>query len=118
MMLGYAFHMLDEMIVVLTSVDTAEQAERLAYQLLEQRLAACVQQTSGASTYHWQGKLECSSEYYLQIKTAVGLQENLVTWLEKHHPYDVPEIIVLEGTCSKAYGQWLDSSLHRGNVKA
>jgi len=116
--MGYAFRMTDTMIIILTSVNQEEQAQWIAQQLLEQHLAACVQQTSGASTYHWQGKLECSREYYLHIKTSVALQEKLVLWLEKHHPYDVPEIIVLEGLCSKHYGQWLHSSLHRANVKA
>jgi len=110
--------MSDNMIIILTSVDQAEQAQWVAQQLLEKHLAACVQQTSGTSTYHWKGGIECSQEYYLHIKTSVALQEELVLWLENNHPYDVPEIVVLEGLCSKAYGQWLHSSLHRVNVKA
>jgi len=102
------------MISVLTSVDQAEQAQWIAQQLLEKYLVACVQQTSGTSTYHWQDKLECTQEYYLHIKTTAELKDRVITWLEQYHPYETPEIIVLEGLCSSRYGQWLYSSTLEG----
>jgi len=104
--MGYAFHM-SQMIMILTSIDQAEQAQWMTQQLLEKQLASCIQQISGTSTYRWQSKLECSQEYYLHIKTTLALKEQVVTWLEQHHPYETPEIIILEGECSKAYGAWL-----------
>ena len=109
--MGYAFQMLDKMMIILTSVDQPEQAQWIAQQLLEKRLAACVQQTTGRSMYRWQGELECSQEYYLHIKTSSELKEHVIGWLEQYHPYDVPEIISLEALCSRDYGQWLHSSV-------
>jgi periplasmic divalent cation tolerance protein len=108
--MGYAFHM-SQMIMILTSIDQAEQAQWITQQLLEKRLAACIQQTSGTSSYRWQGKLECSQEYYLHIKTTPELKEQVIAWLEQHHPYETPEIIVLEGVCSKDYGNWLSEAV-------
>ena len=103
--------MSDKMMVsILTSIDQAEQAQWIAQELLEKNLAACIQQTSGSSTYHWQGKLECTQEYYLHIKTTLELKDQVITWLEQYHPYETPEVIVLEGLCSQHYGQWLHSS--------
>ncbi|MDQ6968668.1 MAG: divalent-cation tolerance protein CutA [Mariprofundaceae bacterium] len=96
-----------KIISILTSVDQAEQAKWMSQELLKKRFAACIQQTSGISTYHWQGELECTQEYYLHIKTTPDLKEQVITWLEQHHPYEIPEIVVLEGACSKAYGAWL-----------
>jgi len=104
--MGYAFHM-SQMIMILTSIDQAEQAQWITQQLLEKRLVACIQQTSGTSSYRWQGKLECSQEYYLYIKTTLALKEQVIAWLGQHHPYETPEIIVLEGDCNKDYGKWL-----------
>jgi len=95
---------------ILTSVDQAEQAQWMTQQLLEKHLAACIQQTSGISSYRWQGKLECSQEYYLNIKTSPELKDRVMAWLKDHHPYDIPELIVLEGVCSKEYGEWLYSA--------
>jgi periplasmic divalent cation tolerance protein len=112
LIMGYAFRMSDKMMVgILTSVDKAEQAEWIIQQLLEKRLAACVQQTFGTSTYRWQGKLECSQEYYLHIKTSPDLKEQVMGWLAEHHPYEIPEIIVIEGECRDDYWAWLHSSL-------
>jgi len=113
--MGYAFHMSDNMMVsILTSIDQAGQAQWMTQQLLEKHLAACIQQTSGTSTYPWQGKLESSQEYYLHIKTIPELKDQVITWLKQYHPYEIPEIIVLEGVCSSDYGQWLRSSLLEG----
>jgi len=95
------------MISILTSIDQAEQAQWMTKQLLEKHLASCIQQTSGTSTYRWQGKLECSQEYYLHIKTTMELKNKVIEWLEKHHPYETPEIVIFKGECSKAYGEWL-----------
>jgi len=97
--------------IIITSVADAEQAQWIAQQLLEKHLAACVQQVAGTSTYRWQGKLECSQEFYVHIKTTCERKEYVIAWLEKNHPYDTPEIIVLEGLCSQAYGQWLHDSI-------
>ncbi len=108
--MGYAFHMY-HMIIILTSINQVEQAQWITQQLLGKRLAACIQQTSGTSSYRWQGKLECSQEYYLHIKTTPELKEQVIAWLEQHHPYETPEIIVQEGVCSEPYGEWLSGSV-------
>jgi len=111
--MGYAFHM-SHMIMIFTSIDQVEQAQWMTQQLLEKRLASCIQQTTGTSSYRWQGKLECSQEYYLHIKTIPALKKQLIAWLEQHHPYETPEIIILEGECSKAYGEWLYHPISEG----
>jgi len=108
--MGYAFHM-SHMIIILTSINQEEQAQWITQQLLKKQLAACIQQTSGTSNYRWQGKLECSQEYYLHIKTTPELKEQVMAWLEHHHPYETPEIVVQEGLCSEPYGEWLSTAV-------
>ena len=96
-----------EMILVVTSVATEAQADALTQALLEQRLAACVQQTTGVSSYHWDGRIEQSQEYYLHIKTTVELKQKLLAWLHVQHPYEVPEILWSVVHAQDDYMSWL-----------
>jgi periplasmic divalent cation tolerance protein len=57
-------------LLVLTTCGTAEDANRLAKLLVEQRLAACVNAVDNVtSTYRWQGRLQQDQETLLVIKT-------------------------------------------------
>lgn len=80
--------------IVSTTLETREEAEQLAKQLVEDRLVACAQ-ISGPITsyYHWQGKVESATEFTLSMKTTKQLLAELETRLGELHPYDVPEII-------------------------
>jgi periplasmic divalent cation tolerance protein len=99
--------------VVLSTVGTAEDAERIARALVEQRLAACVNVVPGlVSIYRWKGKVERDDERLLVIKTRRERFAALREALAALHPYEVPEILALaveEG--SSAYLGWLDESV-------
>ena len=61
-------------ILVLTSLPDADSARRMARELVEARLAACVQVGAPVeSLYHWRGRLETATEIPLSIKTRVRL---------------------------------------------
>jgi periplasmic divalent cation tolerance protein len=100
-------------IVVLTTCDSPEQAERIARHLVEQRVAACVNILPAVrSIYRWKEKLEDTSELLLVIKTRRDLFARLRSEIEKTHSYEVPEVIampVIDG--SEAYLTWLDREL-------
>lgn len=105
-------------IVVLTTfpVDrhdsTAEAARRLASRLVEMRLAACVQiLPPQISIYHWEGKVEESTECLVMIKSVQQRFAELEREIRDLHPYDVPEIIALpivDG--SPDYLHWIRTS--------
>ena len=101
--------MRDEICLVLTTCPDENSAERLAEVLVEQRLAACVSAGSPAvSTYPWKGKVERESEIPLTIKTVRNRVSRLTETLVAHHPYEVPEVLVLpvaEGL--DAYMDWI-----------
>ncbi len=96
-------------IVIFSACDSREQASALARELVEQRLAACVNILPGVeSVYHWKGEIETASEWLLVIKSKRDLFPALRTAIEKIHTYEVPEVIALpivEG--SEAYLEWL-----------
>ena len=99
------------LVLVLTTEANQANAEALAAQLLEQRLAACIALQAQQSLYHWQGRIERDSEVQLLIKTSADQLDALQIALHQLHSYDVPEWIVLSGQCSEAYGSWLTNSL-------
>jgi periplasmic divalent cation tolerance protein len=71
-----------------------DTAEALAESLVVNRLAACVNIVPGlVSVYHWEGQIERAEEVLLLIKTTEARIPELVAWVEREHPYDVPELI-------------------------
>jgi periplasmic divalent cation tolerance protein len=94
--------------IVLTTIDNADAAARLARTLVELRLAACVNLVDTASVYRWQGKVESAEEILLVIKTSTERISELKDRLPQLHPYDVPELIVLPVTDGAAsYLAWV-----------
>ena len=100
-------------IVVLTTCDSEQRAEKLARHLVEGHLAACVNILPKArSIYRWEGKIEDSAEWLLVIKSRRDLFAPLRAEIQKLHTYDLPEIValpVVDG--SEAYLGWLDGQL-------
>ena len=94
-------------LLCLTTCPDAETAARIAFALVEERLAACVNRVAGiASTYRWQGKILEESEVLLLIKTTAGRFEALRTRLVDLHPYDTPELLALD--VRDGYAPYLD----------
>ncbi len=93
---------------IVTTVETPEQAEAMARDLVERRLAACVQVTGPIrSFYRWQGKLCDCPEMRLMIKTTVDAAPRAIARLQEIHPYEVPEILVESvDVGASAYLQW------------
>ncbi|MEE4166706.1 MAG: divalent-cation tolerance protein CutA [Desulfocapsaceae bacterium] len=101
-----------KLITVSTTCSTIEEAEKLAGQVLGQRLAACVQITSARSMYWWQQRIASENEYLLNMKSRRGLFERLAQTIREHHSYDVPEIVATEiVSVDRQYRQWLVGEL-------
>jgi periplasmic divalent cation tolerance protein len=100
-------------IVVFNTCSSEEEAREVARHLLEAHLAACVTVVPGAlSLYHWQGKIEESSEWLLVIKSSRDKFAELTAELEKVHSYHVPEVIAVPIVETSAnYLEWLDREL-------
>lgn len=82
--------------VALTTVRTAEDAERIARELVERRLAACVNVVDGVTSFYtWKGRVEQDQERLLVIKTRRERFEELRAALLELHPYELPELIAL-----------------------
>ena len=97
-----------DILVVTTTVASLDDAKRLARELVERRLAACVQlEPIAASFYRWEGKLCEEPEVRLSIKTVPGLRTALESAFAELHPYDLPQFIALTHQASAAYAGWV-----------
>jgi len=99
--------------VALSVAKSLEDAEFIARELVERRLAACVNVVPGvASVYRWRGDVERSDEVLLVMKTSAERFEALREALLKLHTYELPELIALEVKAGHApYLAWLEESL-------
>ena len=78
-------------------------------QMLLEAGAACVQHSTIQSTYKWEGKIESSSEWRLQLKTSQSRLESVLSALKESHPYEVPQIIHWAADSTQEYADWVDS---------
>lgn len=87
-----------------------DKARALANEIVENKLAACVNIVDTVrSIYRWKGKITSDDEALLIIKTATKKVENLIKYVKENHTYDIPEVVSLniaEG--NPDYLDWLD----------
>lgn len=92
-----------------------ESAKKIAFHLVDEKLAACVNVLPNISSiYYYEGKLFDENEELMIIKTDLALFEQLSTRIKELHSYDIPEIICLPiEKVEKAYLDWINSSLKK-----
>lgn len=102
--------------LVLTTCPDLASAHTIAEELVQLNYAACVNIIpTVVSVYKWQGKLEQSSECQLIIKSDEINWPNVASYINKHHPYDVPELIQLDiSNASPEYLSWMGENLQQG----
>ncbi len=86
----------EELMVVLVTVPDEATGLSIAKDLLERRLAACVNRIAGVdSWYRWQGKIERAGEELLIIKAPRAQLDAVVARVRALHSYQVPEVLCL-----------------------
>lgn len=87
---------MEKFVLIITTTDKKEDADKIASFLVEKKLAACVQVIGPIeSTYRWKGKVEKSREWLCFIKSRENLLSEIEKRLREIHPYEVPEIVAL-----------------------
>lgn len=95
-----------------TTINSQENAEKLAKGSVEERLAACAQVEGPIrSFYLWAGDLESVQEYRVTFKFDSETSVKLGDWLKENHPYETPQWVTVSAQdVSAEYWQWARAS--------
>ena len=82
-------------VTVYATFGSDEEAQRIARQLVEERLAACANILAPChSIYRWQGEIEEAQEVPALFKTRADVAPALIARLGALHSYDEPAAVV------------------------
>jgi periplasmic divalent cation tolerance protein len=99
--------------VLISTVSTVQEGQRISKFLVKKRLAACINMISSVkSVYLWKGKTCEEKEVLLVIKTVRGRINNVINKIKELHSYEMPEILafkVEEG--EKSYLNWVKQTV-------
>lgn len=102
-----------DMIIVFTTIQQLDEAEKLAEKIVAAGLAACVQVLPQMTSFYvWDGKLQREGEHLLLIKTLRDKYDELHAFIAANHSYDVPEIVAIDASrVSEPYRAWMKELL-------
>jgi periplasmic divalent cation tolerance protein len=100
-------------VVIFVTVESQEQARRIADALLREKLVACANIVKGVESFFWwQGKVDRSDELMLVMKSREELVEDIVRLVKGNHSYEVPEVVALRIIGGNPdYLRWIDESV-------
>lgn len=95
--------------IVFCTVSSKEEAKKIAYSLIEKKLAACANIVNDiTSVYSWKNEICEDNEFLLIIKTREEKFEELKKEILSLHSYELPEIIMIPITTGlPEYLNWI-----------
>ena len=98
------------MIIIKTSTDSHKVMKMIANELLNKKLAACVNMIPRMrSKYVMDGRIVESREVILLIKTSKKLETKVYKVIKELHNYEIPEISTIQtSNVDKDYDKWLN----------
>jgi periplasmic divalent cation tolerance protein len=97
--------------IIFCTCPDKDTAEKIASLLLNDKLAACINILPGiTSMYLWHEQIESAQEQLLLIKANKTCYQAIEKAIQKHHPYELPEIIAVSiDNGLPEYLHWIDS---------
>lgn len=99
---------MNKYIMITTTFDNKDEANKISELLLKDRLVSCCQLSNITSSYHWKGRIEHTEEYLLQMKSKKELYKEIEKVILDNHSYEIPQIIAYDITDGyKGYLDWI-----------
>jgi periplasmic divalent cation tolerance protein len=98
--------------MLITTLPKNADIDAFSKQLLKDNLCVCIQAIPAISSYYiWENIVEHDDEIQLHIKFLAQHLNKLESTIVQMHPYDTPEIIVLNiDYVNEKYQKWANSS--------
>ncbi len=95
--------------LIYSTVNKQKVAEKIANDLIKNKLAACVNIFPIKSIYSWKGKINKEKEYAMIIKTRKDLVKMVMKNIKDKHPYELPCIISFDiNYGDKNFLRWIE----------
>lgn len=95
--------------ILFTTFGNEEDAQKVIREVLNSKLAACIQTLNIGSHYTWNNELCHDREVLVLFKTSWALYDELEAKIKELHPYDTPEIIAVDIEKGyQGYLNWID----------
>lgn len=100
-------------VVVLITTSSVDEAQAIGRELVDKRVAACVNIIPGLrSLFRWQGVIEEQEETLMLVKSRGEYLPSILEIVKRLHSYTVPEVIALPILAgSSDYLAWIDESV-------
>jgi periplasmic divalent cation tolerance protein len=105
----------EDLLVVVTSVGTEDQALDIAHALVRNHQAACVNLMPNVhSIYRWKGRVCDDGEFLLFIKTRASKFEGVRETIQRMNTYELPEVLAYRvDDSSPAFASWISKATER-----
>jgi periplasmic divalent cation tolerance protein len=98
-------------IIIISTYPNKKSITKIANELVQNNVVACVNITKISSIYSWQGKIENASEYLALFKTTQKNKKSLKEKIKATHPYEIPEIAEINiASINQSYLKWIVES--------
>ena len=96
-------------VLVYSTLPDKPAAEKFQRELVEGKLAGCVNIFPINSCYEWRGLVENEQEWVILAKTLPSHTKKVCEHITKNHPYDTPCILTWKTQANNAYIEWMES---------
>lgn len=103
---------MNEYIRITTFSKDKRTIAKISTEVIKEKYAASTHIDKVLSSYWWDGKVEDTQEYRLEIITRIDKEDIIVQTIKLLHDYDVPEIQIDEhNTLNKDIKSWIDENV-------
>lgn len=101
-----------DFVEIRTSIDSKEEARKIAQRLLTKHVCASVHIREASTHYYWEGKYVDDLEWEISILTKYSHINLVRNTINAEHYYVCSEFIVIPIVhTTKEFGQWIDDSI-------
>ena len=103
---------MNKVLLLITTVPNQLLANKIAKELIESELAACISIKQIQSIYKWQGDIEENKEFEITIKSLPKNLNKLTLILKSRITYEVPQLIYKIFDSEISYFEWIKESIN------
>jgi periplasmic divalent cation tolerance protein len=97
--------------IIYSLLGSEEDATFILSGLISNKMVACGNIFPCHSHFEWSGNVQNEKEWVLIVKTSQKMVETACTWLETHHPYEIPAILTWSAEANEKYGRWVEEQV-------